>query len=311
MSMFQTHSDQSSAIETLFWWMLLAATIVFAGSVALITISFVLRRRKGVPVVGESEGFTRGVVLLFGIGIPITVLIGVFTVANFAVAKKTDAPPARDMDMTILVTGRQWWWQVTYPGTRNAVTANEIHIPVRTRVNVKVRTADVIHSFWVPQLNRKIDMIPGKRNRVELYADQPGRYQGQCAEYCGLQHAHMRVVVIAEPRDRFNAWLRSTAAPARQPSGAAAQHGKRVFEANACASCHQIRGTSAKGVIGPDLTHLQQRSSLAALTIPNTRSALSEWVRDPQHIKPGVRMPGLNLSRKDYDDIVAYLEELR
>jgi cytochrome c oxidase subunit 2 len=235
----------------------------------------------------------------------------VFTVANFAVAARTDAPPPRQGTLTVDVVGRQWWWEVRYPGTRDAVTANEIHIPVRTHVDVRVATADVIHSFWVPQLNRKIDLIPGKRNRVALYADRPGRYQGQCAEYCGLQHAHMRLVVIAEPRARFEAWLRATAAPARQPSGGEADRGKQVLEANACASCHQIRGTRARGRVGPDLTHLQQRSSLAALTIPNTRAALSRWVRDPQHVKPGNRMPGLDLSRRDFDAIVAYLEELR
>ena len=311
MTMFDTHSRPAHDIETLFWWMLVAATIVFAGSVVLILISFVLRRRRGVPIVGESETFTRGVVLLFGIGIPIVVLIGVFTVANFAVAAHTDAPPASKTSLTVDVVGRQWWWEVRYPATRDAITANEIHIPVRTHVNVRVSTADVIHSFWVPQLNRKIDLIPGKHNRIELYADAPGRYEGQCAEYCGLQHAHMRFVVIAEPMPRFRAWLRSIAAPAATPTAPAAERGKTLFERNACASCHQIRGTSAQGRVGPDLTHLQERETLAALTIPNTPGTLREWIAEPQHFKPGNRMPGLHLSKRQFDDIAAYLETLR
>jgi cytochrome c oxidase subunit 2 len=311
VSIFEPHSDPAQRIETLFWWMLVAAVVVFVGAVALIGIGFVLRGRKGIPVVGESERFTRGIVVLFGIAVPIVALIAVFTIANFAVAAHTDAPDPAKTRLTVDVVGRQWWWEIRYPATRNAVTANELHIPVRTHVDVRVSTADVIHSFWVPQLNRKIDTIPGKRNRVELYADAPGRYQGQCAEYCGLQHAHMRLIVIAEPMERFRAWLRRTSAPAAAPRSAAAQRGRQVFERNACASCHQIRGTSAQGRVGPDLTHLQERSSLAALTIPNTRRELSRWIREPQHVKPGNRMPGLHLSRGDFDDIVAYLETLR
>jgi cytochrome c oxidase subunit 2 len=262
-------------------------------------------------VFGDSEGLNRGIVLLFGIGIPIVVLIGVFTVANFAVAARTDAPPVKATKLTVQVTGRQWWWEVRYPATHNAITANELHIPARTKVNLVVRTADVIHSFWVPELNRKIDLIPGKHNRIELYADRPGRYQGQCAEYCGLQHSHMRMVVIAQPAAQFRAWLKREAAPAAAPQGGAARQGKQIFEANACASCHQIRGTSANGRVGPDLTHLAERSSLAALTIPNTRAALRRWISDPQHVKPGNQMPALQLSGSDFDAITAYLEGLR
>ncbi|MGI8623088.1 MAG: cytochrome c oxidase subunit II, partial [Solirubrobacteraceae bacterium] len=304
------HSEPARQITTLWWWMLVAAVVVFGGVVGLLGLAYVRRGRRGLPFLGEREDVSRGVVLLFGIAIPIVALIAVFTVANFAVASKTDAPPPRTQTLTIQVVGRQWWWEIRYPGT-TAITANELHIPVRTHVNVVVRSADVIHSFWVPELNRKIDMIPGQTNRVELYADAPGRYEGQCAEYCGVQHAHMRLAVFADAPQQFLAWRASAAAPRAAPATTAERRGERVFLSNACAACHQIRGTPAVGQVGPDLTHLATRSTLAALTIPNTGDSLLRWIRDPQHVKPGNRMPGLNLSDADYRDLLAYLRSLR
>jgi cytochrome c oxidase subunit 2 len=184
------------------------------------------------------------------------------------------------------------------------VTANEIHIPARTRVNLVAVTGDVIHSFWVPQLNRKIDMIPGRRNRILLYADQPGRYRGQCAEFCGLQHAHMAMYVIAQEPGDFQRWLRGQAAPAATPP-------PRAFTAYGCGSCHTIRGTDANGTVGPDLTHVGSRETLAALTLPNDRASLAEWLRDPQHVKPGNKMPDLGLRQRDADALVSYLEGLK
>jgi cytochrome c oxidase subunit 2 len=302
------HSAPAHDIAALFWWMLAAAVVVFAGTTGFLGVAFVRRRRSGMPVFGESDAAGRGLVLLFGIAIPIVVLIAVFTIANFAVAAHTDGRARGGVEVD--VTGHQWWWEVSYPGT-GAVTANEIHIPAGRRVNVVVRSADVIHSFWIPELNRKIDLIPGTVNHVSLRADRPGRYYGQCAEYCGVQHAHMRMVVVAEPPARFAAWERAEGADSVAPATPAARRGERVFASNACASCHRLRGTRAAARIGPDLTHLMSRASLAALTIPNTRGALAEWIRDPQHVKPGNRMPGLNLSERDYADLLAYLRGLK
>jgi cytochrome c oxidase subunit 2 len=212
--------------------------------------------------------------------------------------------------LTIQVVGRLWFWDVRYPGT-SVVTANEIHIPARTRVNVVATTDDVIHSFWVPQLNRKIDMIPGRRNRVLLSSDKPGRYRGQCAEFCGLEHARMSMYVFVQEPNDFRRWLRGQAAAARAPSSAAARAGQTAFQRDGCASCHAIRGTAARGQVGPDLTHVGSRSSIAALTLPNTAAALTAWLRDPQHAKPGNRMPDLDLSRGDIRSLVAYLEGLK
>ena len=246
----------------------------------------------------------------FGLVVPVLVLGVLFVVANLVVTKDTDAPAAGSTAMSIRVIGHQWFWEVRYPGTP-AVTANEIHIPVRTRVNVAVNTADVIHSFWVPELNRKIDMIPGRTNRVLLYTDRPGVYRGQCAEFCGLQHAHMAFAVFADPPARFRAWLANEGRPARAPTDAAGRQGEQTFMTSQCASCHTLRGTSAQGSVGPDLTHFGARTSIASYTLANTPANLAKWIRDPQHVKPGNRMPALNLTPQQIDALVPYLEGLK
>jgi cytochrome c oxidase subunit II len=309
-STLEPKSGPARDIATLWWWMLVVASVVFVGAVAMLVLAWVRRNREGLPLLGGGQTLTTGLVVLFGMAIPIVVLVAVFVVANFVVLKNTDAPRASTTAMTIEVTGRQWFWEVRYPGS-GAVTANEIHIPARTRVNVVLRTADVIHSFWVPQLNRKADTIPGHPNRILLYADKPGRYRGQCAEFCGAQHAHMSMYVFAEPPSRFRAWLAQQARPAVATSATLAQRGERVFMDHQCASCHTIRGTPAAGVVGPDLTHVGRRTTLAALTLPNTPRRLADWIRDPQYFKPGNRMPALALDRSEIDAVAAYLEGLK
>jgi cytochrome c oxidase subunit 2 len=303
-------SPASQDIATLWWWMLVIACVVFSGAIGLLGIAWLRRRRAGLPLVEDGGRLNLRLVVVFGILIPLTVNIALFVVANFVVIKQTEAPAAATTPMTVDVQGRQWFWEVRYPGT-GAVTANEIHIPAHTRVNVVATTGDVIHSFWVPQLNRKIDMIPGRRNRVLLFSDKPGRYRGQCAEFCGIEHARMAMsVYVQEPAD-FDRWLRRQAAPAAAPSSAAARAGRDAFIANGCGSCHTIRGTPARGQVGPDLTHVGSRASIAALTLPNTRAALRDWLRNPQHAKPGNRMPDLGLSRSEIASLVAYLEGLK
>jgi cytochrome c oxidase subunit 2 len=242
--------------------------------------------------------------------VPLLALIVVFVVANFSVASVTDAPDPHSTAMTIVVTGNQWFWDVRYPGGA-AVTANEIHIPTRTRINTVLRSDDVIHSFWMPQLNRKADMIPGHPNRILLYAEHPGVYRGQCAEFCGLQHANMAMTVVAQPSARFRAWLANMAAPRHAPSTAVARRGEQVFLSQRCSSCHTIRGTSAHGTIGPDLTHVASRAGLAAQTIANTERGLTRWISNPQEIKPGTKMPAVDLGPADLRMVVGYLRSLR
>jgi cytochrome c oxidase subunit 2 len=299
-------SPQAHDIEVLWWWMLGVASIVFLGACAMLVVGWRRRSTKGLPVVGENESVNQRLVVTFGIAVPIVVLITLFLVSNVGVIRATAAPKPSSTRLTVQVIGHQWWWEIRYPG-HAAVTANELHIPVGTRIDVIATTADVIHSFWVPELNRKIDQIPGRTNRVLLYADHPGIYRGQCAEFCALQHAHMSFYVVAQEPAAFAAWLRHESQPA-PPSTAP---GRRLFLSTTCSSCHAIRGTSARSDIGPDLTHVGGRMSLAALTIDNTPAGLERWISDPQHVKPGAKMPKLDLSSADFRAIAAYLESLK
>jgi cytochrome c oxidase subunit 2 len=307
-------SHASKDIASLFWWMMGGAWIGLGLVVALLLLSWRRRGRRGFgsdtqgPKAGEKVGWY--VVIGGGIVVPIVLLAALFVISDIFVIQTTEAPAATATKLTVRVIGHQWWWEVRYPGT-TAVTANEIHIPVRTPVRVEVQTADVIHSFWVPQLNRTIDTIPGRTNAIELYADAVGRYRGQCDEFCGLQHAHMAFFVYADPRDVFRRWLAAQEKPASAPSGALAQQGGRLFLDGACSTCHTVRGTSASGFTGPDLTHVGSRSTLASLAIPNTRGALAEWITNGQHVKPGNQMPDFAIRGRRLQALVSYLEGLR
>jgi cytochrome c oxidase subunit II len=309
-SILSTHSPQAHNIMLLWWWMLAAATVVFFGAIALLGIAWFRRGSEGLPFVGKREDMSEGMVLLFGIGIPVVALVVLFAVANVYLIRQTSPPQARTTAMTIHVIGHQWWWEIRYPGTQ-AVTANEIHIPANTRVNVVATTADVIHSFWVPALNRKIDMVPGRQNRVLLYASTPGTYRGQCSQFCGFQHAHMSMYVFAQRPAAFKAWLANMAARAPSPTDPQAQAGEQLFMNAQCSSCHRIAGTPAQGTVGPDLSHLATRTTLASATIPNTPAQLAAWIANPQAIKPGDRMPDLGLSHGQIAQLVAYLDGLK
>jgi cytochrome c oxidase subunit II len=309
-NMLNDHSPQTHSIMLLWWWMLGAAMIVLLGAIGMLVISYLRRGARGLPFFGTREDVPQAMVLLFGIGVPAVVLVVLFAVSDVYLVGQTSPPNPKTTAMTIHAIGRQWWWDIEYPGT-TAVTANEIHIPVRTRVNLIATTGDVIHSFWVPSLNRKIDMIPGRRNRILLYASQPGRYRGQCAQFCGLEHARMAMYVFAQPRAQFDAWLHRIESPAVAPRTPAERAGEAAFMSDQCASCHTIAGTGAYGDVGPNLTHVGSRTTLAALTIPNTPYWMYRWIENPQAIKPGVQMPDLGLSAHDIKDIVAYLESLK
>jgi cytochrome c oxidase subunit II len=297
-STLEPHSTASSEIATLWWSMMIGAWVVFGVVVMLLVVAFV-RRRGGPP---RDDSRAKRLILIAGGIAPVVVLSVLFAFA-IRTLPATSAPKGKAA-LTVEVIGHQWWWEVRYPGT-SAVTANELHIPVRTAVRLEVRTADVIHSFWVPELNRKIDMIPGRTNAILLRADRAGAYRGQCAEFCGLQHANMAFWVFAEPRSRFDAWLARQSRPA--PGGG---DGEAAFVGVGCGACHTIRGTPAHGDTGPDLTHVASRSSLAALTIPNTKSSLAAWIADPQHVKPGSHMPDLDLRSAEVQAVVDYLETL-
>lgn len=216
--------------------------------------------------------------------------------------------------VSIAVTGHQWWWEFEYEDavpSRRVRTANELHLPTRRPIVLKVTSRDVIHSFWLPNLQGKRDLIPGYTTALWMDVDRPGVFRGQCAEFCGLQHAHMAFTVVAEPESDFDRWLDTMRRPAPEPSGAIERRGREVFMASRCAGCHTVRGTEANGQVAPDLTHIATRSTLGAGTLPNTREHLEQWLRDPQEKKPGNQMPPHPLTADDMQSLVAWLETLR
>jgi cytochrome c oxidase subunit 2 len=302
-------SKQEHSISVLWWVMLVGCSIGFGVIAILLFLGWVRRNRASLPFGGGDRAGT-AIVIGLGVFVPIVILSALFVWSDLYVIKTTEAPAASSTRMSVKVIGHDWWWEVRYPGTR-AVTANEIHIPVRTRVDMLGTTADVIHSFWVPELNRKADLIPGRVNRLLLDANRPGEYRGQCAEFCGQQHAHMAMYVFGDPPNVFRKWLANEERPARRPASAQAREGARLFLSLPCSGCHMIRGTPADGTIGPDLTHLATRTTLAALTLPNEPPDLAHWIEDPQRYKPGSKMPGFSLTARQREALVAYLEGLK
>jgi cytochrome c oxidase subunit II len=241
------------------------------------------------------------------------VTLFVLLVGDFLTGRRIDAlgdPDAR----TIQVTGHQWWWEVRYPDPVPAnvvTTANEIHVPVGRPVRFELNATDVIHSFWVPNLHGKTDMIPGHTSYSVVRADREGTFWGQCAEFCGHQHANMRFQVVAEPEERFRDWLAAQRRPAVVPTTPGQKRGHDVFMAGTCANCHAVVGTPAAGRVGPDLTHLASRLRIAAGTLDNTRGNLAGWVTDPHGVKPGVRMPPNPVAPADLHALLDYLESLK
>ena len=306
--MLHPHAPPARDVASLWWWLLGGCSFGLLFVTGLLVLAWIKRRSSG-PGREPAERAGWVVVLTLGVGVMVTGLIVLFVVGDIFVARATEAPAAGSTAFTIRAVGRQWYWEFHYPRGR-VVSPDELHIPVRTNVRIDVGSDDVIHSFWVPELNRKIDAIPGQRNAIELYADTPGVYRGECIQYCGLQHAHMGFLVVADPPARYRAWLTAQAKPARAANGSA-RRGEQVFLQGPCASCHTVRGTPAEGYIGPDLTHLASRSWLAGLVIRNTRANLSRWIVDSQSIKPGNQMPNIELTPAQLREVVDYLETLK
>jgi cytochrome c oxidase subunit 2 len=265
------------------------AWLLFAGG-GLITLAVVglagwaafRRPQPGGWLARESS------VLLLGLAIPLATVTALVAHA-LVLARETTLPGAPDA-LAIDVTGEQWWWRVSYPEA-GIELANEIHLPVGREVELSLASRDVIHSFWVPQLAGKLDMIPGRANRLRLVAEKPGLYRGQCAEYCGGAHAFMAFHVVAHTPEAFAAWLERERGPASDPVEALPVRGRRIFLAAGCGACHRVRGTPAAGEIGPDLTHVGARVALGAGMFPNHTGTLAGWIASSQHLKPGNRMP--------------------
>lgn len=284
-------------------------TVVMSVTATVITLAILIwlvrgltrRRRDITPRWSEQRLLIAG-----GVIMPLVVVTAVSVLAVGVIQASERTEP----EMRIEVEGHQYWWEVTYADGQE--TANEIHIPAGVPVEMVLTSDDVNHSFWVPALGGKLDLIPGSTNEKVIEADEPGVYEGLCAEYCGIQHANMRFLIIAQPRDEFDAWLADQTRPAAAPEGVEARRGQQVFEQQACSGCHTVRGNRvADGEQGPDLTHVASRSTLAGLAIVNTEAGRRRWVAHPQIVKDGNEMPAVPLTPDELDAVLAYLDGLR
>ncbi len=311
---------QADRIADLFWFFVWPLTAVFVIVLGL-TLWSLVRRHRGIeqepletthlPSEKTETKLTR---VVTGATIATVLILFVLLISSVLTGKAVADLGQTKNGMVIELTGNQWWWQVQYdnPDTsRVLVTANEIHIPVGRPVMISGRSNDVIHSFWIPNLHGKRDLIPSRVTTEWIEADRPGAFRGQCAEFCGLQHAHMALWVIAEPEAKFDAWLDQQLKPAATPTDPIKQHGEQVFLNNACEFCHSIRGTPAAGQVAPDLTHFGSRRGIAANTLPNSMGNLGGWIVDPQSVKPGNHMATIALKSEDLQPLLEYLESLK
>jgi cytochrome c oxidase subunit II len=308
-------SPQAASIRDL-WWVLFWISVAVWVGVALVTLLALARRRPRpdaapAPVAEPGpEPVLARVTTAASIATALTLLL--LLAASGSTGSALARAPSADA-LKIRVTGQRWWWLVEYPGapaSQTVTTANEVHVPVGRDVSIELDSRDVIHSLWVPELQGKRDLIPGHPSELHFVATRPGVYRGQCAEFCGLQHAHMGLLVVAEPPERFEAWLAAQRLPA-PPAPPELQRGQQVFLRGSCPVCHGVRGTTASGQIAPDLTHVASRAMLGAATLPNTPEHLADWLRDPQRIKLGTLMPPQPLSAEDERELMAYLESLK
>jgi cytochrome c oxidase subunit 2 len=306
-------SGDAEHISWLFWLFVAVLGAIWALVMVVLGLALMMRsRRIDDPLTShpERDQRTAWVIAVLSGATLVTVLI--LTGISFVGQRRLFGP--REEAVTIRVTGHQWWWDVRYEDhdpARTFTTANEIHLPVGKPVNIKLNSSDVIHSFWVPNLMGKLDLIPGRENQLRLTADRAGIYRGQCAEYCGLQHAHMGFMVVIEPQEAFERWRNGQIAPAAQPDDEERKRGQAAFLSQPCVMCHSVRGTTAGGRVAPDLTHIGGRLTLAAGTLPVSRGNLAAWIVDPHGIKPGVNMPMIKLPPDDLNAISAYLEGLK
>nr|WP_061161556.1 cytochrome c oxidase subunit II [Caballeronia temeraria] len=296
-------------------WALAALTVVVALIVSVLLVGAIVRRRPpptardASHVQGEGGGLHW---VWIGTGISSAALFA--TLAYVLVTLESVASPRREPALTIAVTAYDWWWKIDYArandGDAGVTTANEIHIPVGEPVKVELRSADVIHAFWVPRLAGKTQTIPGVVNEQWIEADRAGVYRGQCSQFCGAQHAHMAFEVIAEPRAQFDAWYAAQARPHASDTSANVRTGEKLF-LDRCAGCHTVRGSDANGAQAPDLTHLNSRRLIAAGVLPNTAANQLDWIQHAQRIKPDALMPSIALSTAEAAALSAYLRTLQ
>jgi len=306
-SVFSAHSPQAEAIARLFTFDLLIAAAIFATVTSLVLfVSFRFRRRPGAREPRQVAGNT--ILETLWTVIPALILVVLF----FRTARTMEIvnPPPRGRRPNVEVIAHQYWWEYRYPAS-GVITANELHLPARADWLLQILSADVVHDFWVPDLGAKVEAIPGHPNYLWMQAWQPGIYLGTCAQFCGNQHALMGIRVIVEPPAQFAAWQQEQLRVPPPPTGPEQQQGARLFEKLTCPTCHAIAGTPAQARVGPDLTHLADRQTLAAGVLTNTLDTLTRWLQHPQQFKPGCYMPDLELTRNQAQTIAFYLEGLK
>lgn len=323
LSIFNPHGPAADRIASLSWTM----TIVFLVAIVVMWLLFTYAfyRRRGSldqhePV--ESGGGEMWIAI-GGFVIPFVVLTAIFVaglslLSDFPIhgaRTMTRSQLAQSMKPEIEVIGHQWWWEIRYLNddpAKEFTTANELHLPVGRPVNLELQSADVIHAFWIPALNGKIDLIPGQTNYIQLIAAQPGTYTGQCATYCGAEHSLMRILAVAQTPAAYQAWLDNQRKPGDIPTAQQAQAGEQIFVHSPCASCHTIRGTNSAGTKAPDLTHIGSRSMLASAVYPNNKAYLEAWITNAQSLKPGCKMPNIDqFSGTQLTQLVSYLRRLQ
>ncbi|HXT14368.1 MAG TPA: cytochrome c oxidase subunit II [Gemmatimonadaceae bacterium] len=310
LSIFSTASDSAERVSKLAWFMIILSAIIFAGVMLTMVAAMLRNRRRNSVDVDLSDPGT-GWIIWGGAVMPGIVLLAIFVVSLAAMGRFPEKNPV----VTIHVTGRQWWWQLDYEFPempQHFRTANEIHIPVGRPVRIILTSGDVIHSFWVPQLQGKLDVIPGDTNDLRLVARRAGTYAGACAEYCGTQHTHMGLTVIAEDSTTFRRWAAAQLADGATPRDSVTAAGQKLFVTGPCALCHTVRGTPALAQVAPDLTHFGSRSTIAAGTLPNTLGNLEGWIANAQSLKPGTKMPTLSaFTGPQLRAVAAYVSSLK
>ena len=290
------------------WWLLFGLALAVLIFVFTFLALALFRRRTAEVDLQQSHQAGTRVIIWAGVIMPAIILAVVYAATLWTL--RALATPAIPEGLTVHVIGRLWWWEVQYP-EQQFVTANEIHIPVGQPVRIVLSSPNVIHSFWVPELHGKMDLVPGEVNTMWIQADRPGVYWGECAEFCGTQHAKMNFLVVAQSQEEYGAWLERQQQPATTPTDELAQQGQQVFLNTTCLYCHAIRGTEAVGNLGPDLTHLASRRTLGAAIQENNLGNLGGWIVGPQHVKPGNLMPPSDLTSTELQALLAYLATLQ
>lgn len=309
-SMFNPQGPAARSIAGFGWLLMGISGVVYVA--VLVALGWALVRRRRVD--DDEPATARRLALVVASAVAVTAATLVTLTISSEVVGRSLTSPTGPGAITVDAVGHQWWWEFQYRDVspQDFVTSpNELHIPVGTTVVLKAQSRDVIHSFWVPNLQGKRDLVPGQVTSFWIHADTPGVYRGQCAEFCGHQHANMAFVVVAKPMNEFLEWIRHQRQSAVEPATSEQRLGRELFMQSTCVTCHTIRGTDAGSRVGPELTHVGSRMTIGAGTLPNTRDHLRQWVSDPQQVKPGIRMPPSPLSREELELVVTYLRSLR